>query len=99
MIASLSGIYANNHNFADPELPIVQQGLSCQGIDLEDDCWIGSGVRVLDGVTIGRGSVVGAGAVVTANIPPLSVAVGVPAKVASQRGKNQSNRCMTKQNL
>ena len=40
---------------------------------------------MLDGVTIGRGSIIGAGAVVTKNIPPYSVAVGVPAKVISQR--------------
>ena len=52
---------------------------------IEDDCWIGSGVRILDGVTIGHGSIVGAGAVVTKSIPPYSIAVGVPAKVVSQR--------------
>ena len=54
---------------------------------IEDDCWIGSGVRILDGVTIGHGSIVGAGAVVTKSIPPYSVAVGVPAKVMSKRGQ------------
>jgi acetyltransferase-like isoleucine patch superfamily enzyme len=41
--------------------------------------------KVLDGVTIGRGSVIGAGAVVTDNIPPYSVAVGVPARVIKKR--------------
>lgn len=70
-IASHSGIYANNHR---------DYGLSRKGVEIEDNCWIGSGVRILDGVTIGRGSVIGAGAVVTKNIPPDSIAVGVPAK-------------------
>jgi acetyltransferase-like isoleucine patch superfamily enzyme len=42
-------------------------------------------VRVLDGVTIGEGCVIGAGAVVNKNIPPYSIAVGVPAKVIGQR--------------
>jgi acetyltransferase-like isoleucine patch superfamily enzyme len=42
-------------------------------------------VKVLDGVTIGRGSVIGAGAVVTKDIPPFSVAVGVPARVIKTR--------------
>jgi len=42
---------------------------------------------VLDGVTIGKGAVIGAGAVVTKDIPPYSVAVGVPARVVRQRGK------------
>lgn len=89
-IASHSGIYANNHVFDDPTVPIVQQGNSYKGIVIEDDCWLGSGVRVLDGVTIGRGSVIGAGAVVTKNIPPYSIAVGVPAKVVGKRGGDRA---------
>ncbi|OWY67892.1 hypothetical protein B7486_29005 [cyanobacterium TDX16] len=52
---------------------------------IEDDCWLGYGVKVLDGVTIGQGSVIGAGAVVTKDIPPYSVAVGVPARTISSR--------------
>ncbi|WP_290428439.1 acyltransferase [Thermocoleostomius sinensis] len=89
LIASGSGIYANNHIFDNPTRPINQQGVRCEGIVIEDDCWLGSGVRVLDGVTIGEGSVIGAGAVVTKDIPPYSVAVGVPAKVVSKRGARQ----------
>lgn len=86
LIASHVGIYANNHNFADPTSYIRDQGVTRKGIFIEDDCWLGTGVKVLDGVTIGRGSVIGAGAVVTRDIPPYSVAVGFPAKVISQRG-------------
>ncbi len=85
LIASHSGIYANNHNYADPTRNIKEQGNSYKGITIEDDCWLGCGVKVLDGVTIGKGSVIGAGAVVTKDIPPYSVAVGVPAKVVSKR--------------
>lgn len=51
---------------------------------IEEDCWLGAGAIVLPGVRIGRGSIVGAGAVVTNDIPPLSIAVGVPARVVSQ---------------
>ncbi|WP_269469222.1 GAF domain-containing protein [Gloeobacter morelensis] len=85
LIAAHAGIFANNHRFADPELTIREQGVSRQGIVIEDDCWLGHAVSVLDGVTIGRGSVIGAGAVVTQNIPPYSVAVGVPARVIRRR--------------
>ncbi len=85
MIASHSGIYANNHNFADLTVPIRQQGVTRKGIIIEDNCWLGHGVTVLDGVTIGQGSVIGAGAVVTKDIPPFSIAVGVPAKVIRSR--------------
>jgi maltose O-acetyltransferase len=48
---------------------------------IEDDVWLGLRVTVLKGVRIGRGSVVGAGSVVTQDIPPRSVAFGVPATV------------------
>jgi acetyltransferase-like isoleucine patch superfamily enzyme len=85
MVASHSGIYANNHVFADSTRKIVEQKNSYQGVVIEDDCWLGTGVKVLDGVTIGQGSVIGAGAVVTKDIPPYSIAVGVPAKVIGQR--------------
>ncbi|MBE9192222.1 GAF domain-containing protein [Gloeocapsopsis crepidinum LEGE 06123] len=84
-IASHLGIYANNHNFGDPNRTIRGQGSSYKGIVIEDNCWLGSGVKVLDGVTVGQGSVIGAGAVVTKNIPPYSVAVGVPARVIKNR--------------
>jgi len=49
------------------------------------DVWLGAGVKVLGGVTIGDGCVVGAGAVVTRDLPPYSIARGVPAKVVGER--------------
>ena len=87
LVAAHCGIYGNHHNFDDPTIPIKEQGLSSQGITIEDDCWLGAGVKVLDGVTIGKGSIIGASAVVNKNIPPYSIAVGVPAKVISPRFK------------
>ncbi|MFM7363900.1 MAG: acyltransferase [Cuspidothrix sp.] len=88
MIAANSGIYANNHVFTDLSLPVKQQGTTREGIIIEDDCWLGHGVTVLDGVKIGKGSIIGAGAVVSKNIPPYSIAVGVPAKVIKDRVVN-----------
>ena len=70
-----------NHIFDDPSIPINQQGESREGITVGDDVWIGAGVKVMDGVRIGRGAVIGAGAVVTRDIPPMALAVGVPARV------------------
>jgi len=85
LIAAHTGIYGNNHNFTDPIKAIKDQGVTRKGIVIEDDCWLGHGVKVLDGITIGRGSVIGAGAVVTKDIPPFSVAVGIPARVIKSR--------------
>jgi galactoside O-acetyltransferase len=89
LIAAHSGIFANSHTFANPSQYIADQGVTCQGIVIEDDCWLGHGVTVLDGITIGKGSVIGAGAVVNKDIPPFSIAVGVPAKVIRKRVGNQ----------
>jgi acetyltransferase-like isoleucine patch superfamily enzyme len=74
-------VLAVDHVFTDPNQPIMDQGITAQGIVIEDNCWIGAGATILDGVTIGRGSCIGAGAVVTKSVPPHSLAVGVPARV------------------
>ena len=48
------------------------------------NCWLGAGVIVLPGVTIGDNAVIGAGAVVSRDIPENSVALGIPAKVVKK---------------
>jgi acetyltransferase-like isoleucine patch superfamily enzyme len=78
-----------NHIYKDSQAPIRTQGIRCRGIKIEDDVWLGAGAIVLDGVTIGKGSVIGAGAIVAKNIPPYSVAVGVPARVIKKRGRHK----------
>lgn len=93
LIAHYVGIFANDHVFADSTLPIREQGHTYRGIIIEDDCWLGTGVKVLDGVTIGKGSVVGAGAVVTKSLPPYSIAVGMPAKIIGTR-ETKANKMM-----
>ena len=90
LISSGCGIYGNNHIFEDPNILIREQGFTNKGITIEDDCWLGTGVKVLDGVTIGKGSVIGASAVVTKDIPPYSVAVGIPARVIAKRDKKEN---------
>ncbi len=50
-------------------------------ITVEDNCWLGAGVSVMPGVTIGSGSVVAAGSVVTHDVAPNSLVAGVPATV------------------
>jgi acetyltransferase-like isoleucine patch superfamily enzyme len=79
-------IIAVNHVFDDPTRPFIEQGITAEGITIEDDVWLGSGAVVTDGVTIGRGAVVAAGAVVTADVPPQTVVAGVPARVVRSIG-------------
>jgi len=50
-----------NHVVDDPTRPFVEQGITAEGITIEDDVWIGSGAIVTDGVTVGKGAVVAAG--------------------------------------
>ena len=77
-------ITALNHIFSDPQKRIDEQGVSTDQVIIEDDTWIGANAVILPGVTIGRHSVIAAGAVVTKDIPPHSLAAGIPAKIIKQ---------------
>lgn len=74
-------IISVNHIFDDPNRPFVEQGITADGIVIEDDVWLGAGSIITDGVRVGKGAVVAAGAVVTQDVSPHTVVGGVPAKV------------------
>ena len=75
-----------NHDFSRTDVPVIAQpSLSRGGIFIDDNCWFGAGVIVLDGSHIGRDCVVAAGAVVNSDLPPYSIAVGMPACVLRNR--------------
>jgi acetyltransferase-like isoleucine patch superfamily enzyme len=84
------------HGVDDLTTPIKDQPITTKGdIIVEDDAWLGLNVVVMDGVTIGQGAVIGAGAVVTRPIPPLSIAIGTPARVVRQRGQPASHETVS----
>jgi len=85
LIGGYTSVTAANHIFSSKDKLIKHQGSTSKGISIEDDVWLGTGVRVLDGVRISKGAVIGAGAVVTKDIPRYAVAAGVPAKVIKYR--------------
>jgi acetyltransferase-like isoleucine patch superfamily enzyme len=85
MISPRVSIYAENHNFSSVDMTMKEQGVTRENVIIEDDCWIAANSVVLAGVTIGKGSIIAAGSVVTKNIPPYSIAAGVPAKVIKSR--------------
>jgi acetyltransferase-like isoleucine patch superfamily enzyme len=80
-IATHSVIIPANHNFRAEE-SLHESGVSGVGITVGNDVWIGSGARILDGVTIGDRCVIAAGAVVTRTVPAHSIAKGVPARAS-----------------
>lgn len=85
MFGPKCSLFAENHVFSDMRKDIKSQGVVQKGITIEDDCWIGSNVTILDGVTIGRGSVIGAGTLVTKDIPAESVVVDKREKMIRER--------------
>lgn len=85
MLGPKCSLFAENHIFSDTEVDIKSQGVAQKGITIEDDCWIGSNVTILDGVTIGKGSVIGAGTLVTKDVPAGSVVVDKRDKVLRSR--------------
>ncbi|MBN7816350.1 acyltransferase [Algoriphagus pacificus] len=58
-------------------------------IYIEDDVWIGSHSVIMPGIVIGKSAVVGAGAIVTKDVPPYAVVLGVPAKIVKYREFNE----------
>lgn len=78
-------IITSSHTEAGREIPILSAPIHLAPVIIEDDCDLGVGAIVLPGVRIGQGAQIGAGAVVTEDVPPYSVAVGVPAKVTRER--------------
>ena len=73
-----------NHGMERNE-PIRYQKHTTLPIRIDRDVWIGRGCCILPGVTIGEGSIIGANSVINKDIPPYSIAAGVPAKVLRQR--------------
>ena len=89
-IGSGTHLLAGSHSFDDPDLPIIQQARTAKGIIVEENVWIGTGSKILDGVTVGRNSIVGAGAVVSKDVPAWTVVLGNPARVVEKRKKEST---------
>lgn len=85
MFGPKCSLFAENHNFSDTEKDIKSQGVNQKGIIIEDDYWFGSNVVILDGMTIGKGSVIGAGTLVTKDIPVGSVVMDKRARKIKER--------------
>jgi acetyltransferase-like isoleucine patch superfamily enzyme len=87
LIAAGVVIRDGDHRFDDPTRPIREQGHEVRPIRIGADVWLAAHAVVTAGSTIGDGSVIGANAVVRGEIPPQSVAAGIPARVIRRRGR------------
>jgi len=85
LFAAYTYLVGGGHAFEGRGTPVIEQQRESKGIRVGDNVWLGAGALVMDGVRIGDDVVVGAGAVVTSDLPPGSVAVGIPAKVVRTR--------------
>lgn len=78
-------VFSENHGFLNLDIPMIDQPSSRKDVVIEDDVWLGANSIILYGVTIGKGSIIAAGAVVSKDVPPFSVAAGVPARIIGSR--------------
>lgn len=85
LIAMHCRILSSNHAIPQCDRRIRWERDVLLPTTIGEDVWLGAGATVLGGVTIGNGCVVGAGAVVTKDLPPYSISMGVPAKVVRMR--------------
>ena len=92
-IINRSGMFGPNVTVATaghPILPSLREKAYQfnKAVHIGKNCWIGAGCVIIPGVTIGDNTVIGAGSVVTRDIPPSVVALGVPCRVVRGIGEH-----------
>ncbi len=99
LMAAFCYLVGGDHDSDRTDIPVLMQGRSSKGITIDDNVWLGAGVAVLDGVTIGRDSIIGAGAVVNKDVPEFAISAGLPAKFLWDRRKGKEhNEVLREQN-
>ena len=85
LMAAYTYLVGGDHLYDRIDLPVLEQGRTARGIDVDDNVWLGAHVVVTDGSRVGRDAIIGAGAVVVGEIPEFAIAAGIPAKVIRDR--------------
>jgi acetyltransferase-like isoleucine patch superfamily enzyme len=81
-----------DHGMVEVERPIREQGIYKRDVNIGHNAWIGYGVCILRGVTVGDNAVIGTSSVVTADVPDNAVVGGIPAKLIRMRERPRSFR-------
>jgi acetyltransferase-like isoleucine patch superfamily enzyme len=85
LMAAYTYLVGGDHLYDRIDIPVLEQGRTARGIEVDDNVWLGTHVVVADGSRVGRDAIVGAGAVVVGDIPEFAIAAGIPAKVMKDR--------------
>jgi len=86
----ISDVSHGEYKSDDPSSPFLapaERKLISNPVKIEDNVWLGDGVCVLPGVTIGYGSIIGANSVVNKDVPAFCICVGIPARVIKKYNK------------
>lgn len=84
MVGEFVSIRDANHGIQKGEL-VRSQPHDAKPIRIGSDVWVGRGACILPGVTIGDGAIIGANSIVTKDVPPNSIAAGIPARIIRER--------------
>lgn len=76
--------HGNNIRSESEIMPMYRPVVSKGGVCIGDNVWIGEKATILPGVSIGDGAIIGANSVVSKDVPPYSIAAGIPAKVIKE---------------
>uniref|UniRef100_A0A832M1L7 Acyltransferase n=1 Tax=Oscillatoriales cyanobacterium SpSt-402 TaxID=2282168 RepID=A0A832M1L7_9CYAN len=85
MLAAGTVLLTEEHDYTQSNVPMRDALPELKKTVVEDGVWVGARVCITAGITVGGGAVIGAGAVVTHDIPPFSIAAGVPARIIGWR--------------
>lgn len=97
LMAAFCYLVGGDHMADRTDIPILNQGRTAKGIVVDENVWLGAGVAVLDGTTVGRDSIVGAHAVVSKDLPEYSISVGAPAKPIRDRRNGKQTQSQPNQ--
>jgi acetyltransferase-like isoleucine patch superfamily enzyme len=85
LMAAYTYLVGGDHLYDRTDIPVLEQGRTARGIEVDDHVWLGTHVVVTDGSRVGRDAIIGAGAVVVGEVPEYAIAAGIPSKVIRDR--------------